>query len=88
MGPGTEVPGHLKPVLHPPPGRSRGRAAPAAESNASDGRQPSPVHGEGPPAVSVVRQVLVVACGLLMAPAGRLMYFCAVVWPWNRLEAW
>ena len=79
MGPGTEVPGHLKPVLHLPRG--------------PDGRQPSPVHGEGPPAVGTAhfgpgRQVLVVACGLLMAPAGRLMYFCAVVWPWNRLDTW
>ena len=53
-----------------------------------DGRQPSPVRGKGPPAIGVVHQVLVVACAFLMAPDGRLMYFCAVVWPWNRLDTW
>jgi hypothetical protein len=44
-----------------------------------DGRRPSPVRGKGPPAVGVVHQVLVVACAFWMGPAGRLMYFCAVV---------
>jgi hypothetical protein len=32
-------------------------------------------------------QVLVVAIGLLIAPEGRWMYFCAVVLPWYRLCA-
>jgi hypothetical protein len=53
------------------------------------GRQAAlPGGGEGHPAVSVGHQVLVVACAFWMAPAGRLMYFCAVVWPWNRLDTW
>ena len=56
--------------------------------HAPDGRQPSPVHGKGPPAVGSVHQVLVVACGFWMAPGGRLMYSCLVVWPWNRLDTW
>ena len=29
--------------------------------------------------------MLVVASGLLIAPDGRGMYFCALVEPWNRL---
>jgi hypothetical protein len=30
--------------------------------------------------------VLVLAIGALIAPAGRWMYFCAVLLPWYRLE--
>jgi hypothetical protein len=34
-----------------------------------------------------VDQVLVVACGLLIAPEASGMYFSAVVLPWYRLSA-
>src|ERR1700753_122029 len=77
--------GHARPrdsSLTPRPG-------PAVDAGrAPDGRQPSPVDGKGPPAVGVEHQVLVVACAFWMAPAGRLMYSCLVVWPWNRLGPW
>src|ERR1700759_3928535 len=64
-------------VLHPLRGEPERQAGPSPR-NAGRGPSVGGLGGHG----------LVVACAFWMAPAGRLMYFCAVVWPWNRLDTW
>ena len=69
-GPDAGDEGHA-PTAGGPPGSRIGRACRRRGSRARGGRW--------------VGHVLVTACGELMAPDGRGMYFCAVVEPWYRL---
>jgi hypothetical protein len=47
----------------------------------------NPVDSPRPGMLREFDQVLVEAMGALIAPAGRAMYFSAVVLPWYRLVA-
>src|SRR5579875_367731 len=65
----------------------RSRSAAPSRPTRFHGTRPGRTSGFAPAANAAVDQVLVVAIGFLIAPVGRLMYFCAVVLPWNRLDA-